>query len=421
MAVKEFAIRIEETEKEKWVLYGFGALLLLDFLLLHSNQRSSQTLASVALFFSPFVLILKSKSIPSYPRSLKYFVVSILLYVVYQFISFTHFPITSISFAKFRDGMFWLILPISLIVFIYAKLTLRTLFWIFFISSILCLCPILKDLAWNGERGNLSAHPIYWGNISLTTGVIVFVLSCANLGSKKYRYLGVAGLNFGLAASFWSQTRGGWICLPFILFAFIQLRLISIKHLVLLLGLLAGLFSLMPATQEKLDHTLGHLSKIDTYSEDPLSQERSSIQQRMDMWRFVVKYPPENILIGGGFSYFNEKLKEVHALTGEYSAIKRHITPHSEYLEVIITEGLIGFVLFATILFSALAFFKIKVENQDVQIAAYAGCFLIFLFSMYALTEAIFTAKYPLLYFSLCFSLLGSLVVNQLIKEASSG
>ena len=308
--------------------------------------------------------------------------------------------------------MFWLLLPITMMVSLAVKLPLKILFGVFVLGTVLTICPVIRDLLTGEVKGNSSAQPIYWGNISLTTGFIAFVLS-QSFKHYKIRALGLFALSMGLCASLWSGTRGGWVTIPVMFMLFICLGFLRWKQLCLCLLVLSSLIVSLPQVQDRMLYSASHWLSGDVFDGESLSQERTSSQQRLDMWRFAIEHLPKNLLLGGGFAYFKEQVGKTHQATGQLTAITAHKNPHNEYLELLTSRGVVGLFLFLGCLLLGLSLFKGAVTDKELFVLKTSAYILVIQYLLYSLTEVFFTAKYPLVYFCLCFSLLAAQFINR--------
>ncbi len=394
------------------IIYFFMAMLVIDFLLLHFNQRSGQTIATAILLFSPFLLVLKrvDRGLIVESRS-KWVYVFLFLYVSYSFYVFTSHDASQLSQGKYRDLMFWLLLPVTLIVVELFNPTYKFVFRLFAVGALMTAIPVIKDLILGLDRGMASAQPMYWGNLALLTGFIAFILSRASEKNND-KILGYLALLVSFCASFWSQTRGGWVGIPVFIFLLVLFNAINIKQCLVIIVVVALFLLSMPYSRDRLFSTYQHVSSGEVLHQDDKAMNRSSAQQRLDMWRFALERLPANLWLGGGLAFFKESINKEVTETGLYQAIQQNNNVHNELLEVLISRGGVGVFLLFMLLSSLLSIFYFNPKNKMQAMVRLAGVVFIVEFGVFSLTSVVFSAKYPLCYFTTGISLLMPLIVE---------
>ena len=343
----------------------------------------------------------------------------VLLYVGYNFFVFTTHEASQLSMGKYRDIMFWMLLPGSYLVFHLFKPTYRCVFIIFLAAALLSAIPIIKDLALGLERGMKSAQPMYWGNLSLLTGLLTFTLS-KGFESKFYSLLGYVALVFGLSASLWSQTRGGWIGIPLFFLLLLATRLITWKECMFVLVVVVMFALITPSSRDRLLYSYDHFRSGDLLIEDDQAVIRSSSQQRLDMWRFALARLPSNLWLGGGLTFYRQTVDQAVQETGRYIGIQQNNNVHNEFLEVLISKGVTGVLLLLFLLTMLFLLFYVspKAISRKENAVRVAGVVLVLEFLVFSLTAVVFSAKYPLVYFTLAFSFLASIFLSTIQRRS---
>lgn len=80
-----------------------------------------------------------------------------------------------------------------------------------------------------GGRAHGFTHAIQFGNIALLFGVMCMVRALITLKLSRSNLLMWLGFIYGVAASVWSQTRGGWVALVLI-FSWVLFHALKGQH-----------------------------------------------------------------------------------------------------------------------------------------------------------------------------------------------
>lgn len=368
-------------------------ILVCVFLLNHSNQNSSQSLATLLLLFSPGLLLFKNEV--QLPHGIKLFIAAATSIFLYSLIVFFSHPVSEVSFSTMRGLSFYLLVPVATLILWRSSMSEKYLFFIVLLASFFSLYPVLRELFSDVPhhlRGDLSAHPIFWGNVALTTGVVIFTLSCSEeLGVKGKQLLGWIGLAFALTASLWSMTRGGWISIPISLAMFYWLGLVRKSHIIGLFIVIVVLFASSDTLQNRALNTINFLT-------EDISLDNST-SSRIQMWGIALQTFAEEPIAGSGLDAFYQASTRVHEDKQNWFP---YAHAHNEYFEILSSRGLIGLFIFVFMLY---ALCKIYLENLN-SIYAKAGLVSLVQYLIYSWSETFFTTKFTVMYFVILQSIL---------------
>jgi O-antigen ligase len=375
------------------------------FWLLHTNQSSSQSAATILLLFAPFTLFfIKDSPIVKY-KSLIIVFSLIILFTIFNFLILTQHEFNKLSLSTYRALFFWLLFPIASILIWKARPSSQWVFIIFSLAAIFSLSPVIRDYMSNNQRGFSSGHPIFWGDIALCSGIIAFVLS-KSLSQKKWAVvLGYSALICGLTASFWSQTRGGWISIPISFLMLLIFR--SITKAQASIGIIILVITIFSIDTIK-DRVARTFQNSNVFSQ-PLKLG-SSTQQRLDMWGAAWEIFKENPVLGNGFSSYHSGVQELVKNGSQPQWISSYERPHNEYLNTLVSSGIIGFIILASIIISMLYIFNRLISNTPYKLAGYL---LISQFLIFSISEVFFTTKLTIVYFCIAAALLIYLGLNE--------
>ncbi|WP_225666387.1 O-antigen ligase family protein [Thalassolituus oleivorans] len=366
-------------------------LLCIVFLLNHSNQNSSQSMATLLLLLSPLMIIRKPSS-NSLPFGLRYFIASSLALFAYSLMIFFHHAPSEIAWTSMRGLSFYLLAPVAVYILWYKPPSMQFIFWLTFSATLFSLYPVIKEYFGHGARGATSAHPIFWGNVCLTTGVVIFILSRdKQLKLRGKNLIGLIGLAMGLTASFWSQTRGGWLSIPIVLIALALFRVVKVRELLIASIILVVIFSTSEMLQKRL------LATIETSNSG--FHLDTSTQRRIDMWNVSIQAFEENYALGNGLDGFSRKIKELR----EKNEVKFYFEhAHNEVMEVLASRGIIGLVLLISLISGLLlTYWRHRKSTYAIAGLISTGQFLI-----YSTSEVFFSTKFTITYFLILQSLL---------------
>ena len=373
------------TEKTERFFRGFMLVLLcVVFLLNHSNQSSSQSLATLLLILGPGLILLPKSPLPL-PLSIRWFIASSVAIFAYSLFIFFHHPSTEVAASSMRSITFYLLAPIAIYALWQKPPSKRFIFWLVFFATVFSLYPVIKEYFGHGQRGNSSVHPIFWGNVALTSGTLIFVLSRDKTLTQVGKYwLGLLGLIMGLTASFWSQTRGGWISIPIVLIALTLFRVVKVREFILTIVVLVAVFSSSDMLQQRLTSTFkasGDRVQLD-----------ASTQFRLDMWHVSIQAFEESYLIGNGLDGFSKKITELKN-KNQINFYFEHA--HNEVMEVLASRGVIGLLLLLLLILGLLITYWRNRKNTY----AIAGMISTGQFLIYSTSEIFFSAKFTITYF----------------------
>jgi len=365
-------------------------LICIVFILLHTNQSSSQTLASLLLMLTPLTLLLPRTEEAFEYKHLRLLFALVFTYFLYNFFILTQNTYSHLSLTSYRALFFWLLLPFTVIFLFNKKPTINSIALLFVIAAICSTYPIIADYQQNTRRGQSSMHAIFWGNISLCSAMIAFSLR-KTFNNKSLKILSYVALIFGLMASFWSLTRGGWISIPLSLLCLYLCKSFTIKHLAAYSVILALLISLMPNVQERLLRTV----KVNgsSWSNFSITLDGST-QARVDMWKMASALIKENPITGGGFSAYYDRAQEL-------DHVQNYKMPHNEFIHSLVNGGIISLMLLLSVLVTLIIIFHGFRPGSHFKTAGYL---LILQFSVFSISEIFFSTKLPIVYFCLASS-----------------
>lgn len=235
-------------------------------------------------------------------------------------------------------------------------------------------------------------HPIQFGNIALLFGVLCLVRVLVGGRLDWLNAVLSAGIIAGLAASVWSQTRGGWVALVLI-FIWILVNATK-KWSMLKRGMTAAAFCLLLAAptlqpngvvQSRIAEAT---AEFNAYVE--AGKQDTSVGARLAMWTLAWANVTKAPWIGQGDKGWID-LRDSAIQDGRLSTFSSSFTHiHNEYLNVAFKRGFIGLALYlALFLLPMLMFFRPCLNHVAVEVRslAMAGMVIPMMYMDFGLTQ----------------------------------
>ena len=243
-----------------------------------------------------------------------------------------------------------------------------------------------------GLRAGGFTHPIQFGNIALLLGVLCLVRALVGASLGWLTGLLWGGFIAGLAASVWSQTRGGWLALVLI---FIWILVNATKNWApLKRGMTLAvfcLFLLVPTLQPNgvvQSRVAEATREFKAYIEN--GKQDTSVGARLAMWTLAWSNIAKAPWIGQGDKGWID-LRDSAIEDGRLSAFSstfNHL--HNEYLNALFKRGFIGLSLYlALFLVPMLLFFRPHLHHRSVEVRslAMAGMVIPMMYMDFGLTQ----------------------------------
>lgn len=245
-----------------------------------------------------------------------------------------------------------------------------------------------------GMRAEGFTHAIQFGNIAMLFGVLCMVRALTSLQWSWFNLLMWLGFSSGMAASVWSQTRGGWVAIVLI-FCWVLLHTLKVlswskraSALLVLIGCIA-----VPAWQLDLHKVVAAraLTAVEeTKAYVDANQQDTSVGARLAMWRFAIHQIGDAPWLGQG-THGWKGLRDQGIANGElHSFIANFGHVHNEYLDVLLKRGVVGLCLLVLLYMGPMFwFFKpyLSVKDIEVKSLAMAGMVIPMMYMDFGLTQ----------------------------------
>lgn len=259
---------------------------------------------------------------------------------------------------------------------------------------------------------------INFGYLSCSLLFLAFAL----LPNAKYKKLLCVSIILSLFATLWTETRGSIFAIPLLLGAAAVFwhKKISIKHIVLATALLVGtstiLYTYSKDFHSRMDYTAQEFSNIASGN----VEDAVSTGGRLQLWKSAIEAFKVNPM-GLTYSEREALIKELHAkgeVTDWVLSIGRGHA-HSQYFEMLASNGVLGIAAIALILFAPSLYFLSHHNAGDCRVA-FLGFLFVCGFIIFGLTEAPLQANLISAYYAFMVVLFVALQENsdsQLLNE----
>jgi O-antigen ligase len=226
-----------------------------------------------------------------------------------------------------------------------------------------------------GARADGFTHAIQFGNAALLLGTLCMVRALLTLRLSWFNAYLWLGFVAGVAASVWSQTRGGWLAIVLILSWVLinatqdwpRLKRVGVA-LLLTVGLAVPVLQPNGVVQSRVLESVREFKAfVDTGS------QASSVGARLAMWEFAVRQIRQAPVLGIGQSGWFE-VRDAAIAKGEldpFMGVFTHV--HDEYLDVTLKHGFVGLALLLLLYLAPMfLFFKPHLRHQSVEVRSLA-------------------------------------------------
>lgn len=273
------------------------------------------------------------------------------------------------------------------------------------------------------ERAFSDRMPIQIGDISMTLGLIslCFLFYFIKKGQTKSIVLFSIATLSGLMGSLLSGSRGGWILLPVILVVFFIMHrdyLTKKAKLYLSVSMVCILLiSLIPQVGVTKRIHQGYADLYSFYTKAWQGGKGNSLGTRLLLWENAIDSIKEKPLLGWGKYGIDEYLKAKLAkgeITKNIYQVQKYSHAHNQFLQELMTKGLLGLIAFLGILLVPLRVFRKAFINNSLEVKAVAasGVMLVLSSIDYCLSQAFFMHNSGMSFYMVFMAILLGVVLN---------
>ena len=275
-----------------------------------------------------------------------------------------------------------------------------------------------------GIRAGGHTHPIQFGNVALLFGVLCLVRALVGPQGLAMRLLMLAGYAAGLAASVWSQTRGGWWALVLI-FVWILFNATkawtTLKRVLVALGVLI-IFAVPALWPDGMVQSRINEATIELQAFYNQGKQDTSVGARLAMWSVAIGEIGNALVLGHGNQGWID-VRDAAIAEGRLSSFSSGFTQlHNEYLNEVFKRGLVGLaLLLALYVVPMLMFFRpyLQDDRADVRALAMAGMVVSMMYLDFGMTQASLTHNSGRVVLCSLWMCVAGLMLNALQTEAA--
>lgn len=307
-----------------------------------------------------------------------------------------------------------MLLATSALALVLAVRAPRRAFWWGAVGDALAALPFVawQRIGLHIERPGGFINAIAYGDLTLLLALVSLAGAIDMRASPRRAWLAGAGALAGLAASVLTGTRGCWPALLLVVLVLgwrVGLPAARRARVLLCAGvlLLASVW-LVPGLGMQQRFVQG-VRDVETWYQG--GSVWTNVGTRLELWRGALMLIRERPLLGRDMSAAYARLAEYGREGRLDPAVLTLPHLHNDVLQVLVSGGVLGLVLWAATLGAPLAFF-LRQLGRDVQApefaVALAGALVVLCYIGFGLTEVIFwSSKACLFYALMVFTLMG--------------
>lgn len=260
-------------------------------------------------------------------------------------------------------------------------------------------------------------HPIQFGNIALLLGVLCMVRALVTYRMSRETVFLWGGVIAGLAASVWSQSRGGWVAV-ILIFLWILANATKgwspvrrgMAAFVLFGMLMVPLLLPNGIVEMRISNAM---AEYNAFFEKGIQD--TSIGARLAMWKLAAKEIGQAPWLGAGNMGWIE-LRDAAVADGRLHAFSSEFVHlHNEYLNVLFKRGVVGLALYLMLyLIPMLWFFKpyLMHVSMAVRSLAMAGMVVPMMYLDFGLSQTFLSHNSGRLVFCSLWMCVAALMLN---------
>ncbi len=270
------------------------------------------------------------------------------------------------------------------------------------VSALVGTYEVLNDIYKSGypSRAKGATHPIIFGDLALLLGV----MALAGWGwfrDQQKRWLlvlPVVAVCSGVLASILSQSRGGWVAIPFLAIILLWFSSAHISKIKMLVGVLTivGLFVVAyQVPQTGLKHrTVITIDNIQKYKNADVKSSAggTSVTSRFEMWHASWDIFIKNPFIGVGWGHYQKNARELVRKGERNQSAGNWNHPHNQFISAMVSGGIFALLAIIMLFFIPARIFynacKSPDRSVDAQRMALAGLLLMVGFGIFNLSES---------------------------------
>ena len=350
------------------------------------------------------ILYYTDNKIVALDQNEKYFIASIIFMILTVVSVSVYAGIDEVIVKKlFKYTYLILIIPVYFL-FRIIKVNYSLLWYGLFVGAVISgmygmnqiIYPPFFDVVYT-PRARGVTNPIIYGDFALLMGVMCL----AGIGWFKSRanwqvILPVFAFSMGLLSSVISQSRGGWLAIPFFMVIFLwganASKYIKASGVVLvLIGMVFVYLSPQTGVEARLNESITSIEMY-LYNDTDSKNHLTTIGIRLEAWKAAWLVFLDNPLIGVGWGHFQENAKIYVEDNQLHKSALLFAHPHNQFLAVMASGGIIATIAIFFLFFIPLRVFYRACKSAEASIEIHriglAGILFIIGFVVFNLSES---------------------------------
>jgi O-antigen ligase len=222
-----------------------------------------------------------------------------------------------------------------------------------------------------GERLSFRVHPSYLSMYIIIALIIVLETLFDKTVSLLLKLISAIVIVVFIVALYLLSARAGMLAGILILPAYIFLKFYrSIPKLVLFLALVSIFFLLVTVAKNNFRVK----NSIENLSAQPIDSTLKS-DARLLIWQSAIGVIEKNLVLGVGTGDATNSLTEEFLARGYSTGFYDNLNAHNQFLEILLENGLIGFILFLLII---VCMIRISISQRNLLLALFIFSTVIF-------------------------------------------
>lgn len=296
---------------------------------------------------------------------------------------------------------------------------LRHIRYGFFISVIVCSISYFYFCLIEGQprpqtQIYTGIYLITFVNMNLLCGFLCFFSIDLKKEKRLFTILKVLALIIAVVVSVRSETRGGWLMIPFFIwFCMLFFKMKGKKKLIFLLAaliMLSGVSFFNETVQSRLSEITHEMGSYYDGNRD------TSVGIRMQYYKAGIAIFKQSPVFGVGVEHFMGKMEELLSegvISKSAYDIGGHL--HNEALYRLARTGILGALSVVSLMLVPFFYFyrSIKSDDSELRSVACKGAVFTLSFFVFGLTDAVFVWKQIISYYAIILSILLALLIKR--------
>jgi len=309
---------------------------------------------------------------------------------------FTH-EVTDRTLSKIGTSFHFILIIFPIIALSPLK-ALKNIFWISIVlGAIINFSVALYQSQYLGIRAHGGINAILFGDISLLLG-FMSVISYSYF--RKFRFgviLPLMGLISGIGASVLSESRGGWVAIPFLLiiilvYPYYQKKINIRQIVILLISSFAFILTTLYLGWEFIGPRIElAIQEFTAYFATGNTNIHTSVGARLEIWKGAIILINDYPVLGAGMGGWQD-IFEIQTSEGRMLDTSKYGNIHNQILQEGVNKGLIGIFSYLALNIYLTYYFMSNIVKRSNNHEFHAiGLLLVIGYFIFGLTNVVFS------------------------------